>query len=189
MLKDLKKRTWNGLIAYYSRFGRCKKIADEVCVMSEGQIVESKPTDKLFANPEHPYTRKLIGSESGGAPNPIPNGAEKILEVDDSKSGFHKKGILKRTIGHIKAVDGISFSIRSGETLGVVGESGSGKTTLGLAALRLQASRGKIVFIKSNKRLENKNLRPFRRECKLFFRIHLGAYLQECPWPKLLVRD
>ena len=177
LLKDLKKELGMALLLITHDLGVVKKIADEVCVMSEGQIVESKPTDKLFANPEHPYTRKLIGSEPSGAPNPIPNGAEKILEVDDLKVWFPiQKGILKRTIGHIKAVDGISFSIRSGETLGVVGESGSGKTTLGLAALRLQASRGKIVFIGNPiNGLKNKNLRPFRSQMQIVFQDPFGS--------------
>ena len=177
MLKDLKKELGMALLLITHDLGVVKKIADEVCVMSEGQIVESKPIDKLFANPEHPYTRKLIGSEPSGVPNPISDSAEKILEVDDLKVWFPiQKGILKRTIGYIKAVDGISFSIRSGETLGVVGESGSGKTTLGLAALRLQGSRGKIVFIGNPiNGLKNKNLRPLRSQMQIVFQDPFGS--------------
>ena len=177
LLKDLKKELGMALLLITHDLGVVKKIADEVCVMSEGQIVESKPVDKLFSSPEHPYTRKLIGSEPGGAPNAVSDGAQKILEVENLKVWFPiQKGILKRTIGHIKAVDGISFSIRSGETLGVVGESGSGKTTLGLAALRLQASKGNIVFIGNPiNGLKNKNLRPLRSQMQIVFQDPFGS--------------
>ena len=177
LLKDLKKELGMALLLITHDLGVVKKVADKVCVMSKGEIVEAKPVEKLFANPEHPYTQKLIGSEPSGTPNALPDGAEKILEVENLKVWFPiQKGVLKRTIGHIKAVDGISFSIKSGETLGVVGESGSGKTTLGLAALRLQASEGKIAFIGGTiNKLKNKSLRPLRAQMQIVFQDPFGS--------------
>ena len=177
LLKDLKKELGMALLLITHDLGVVKKVADKVCVMSKGEIIEAKPVEKLFANPEHPYTQKLIGSEPSGTPNALPDGAEKILEVENLKVWFPiQKGVLKRTIGHIKAVDGISFSIKSGETLGVVGESGCGKTTLGLAALRLQASEGRIAFIGSPiNDLKNRSLRPLRAQMQIVFQDPFGS--------------
>ena len=128
--------------------GIVRKIADRVCVMKEGKIVEQGPVERVFAAPEHPYTRALLAAEPKPDPAPLRPDAPIVVETDDLKVWFPiKRGVLRKVVGHIKAVDGVGIEVRKGETLGVVGESGSGKTTLGLAILRLISSEGPIVFL------------------------------------------
>ncbi|MBT6304919.1 MAG: ABC transporter ATP-binding protein [Rhodospirillaceae bacterium] len=147
LLKNLQKELGMAILLITHDLSIVKKIADKVAVMFDGKIVETDTVDNLFAKPKHDYTLKLISSEPTGAPAPIMKSAKSILKVKDLRVWFPiQKGILKRTIGHIKAVDGVTLNIREGETVGVVGESGSGKTTLGLAILRLQSSRGDILY-------------------------------------------
>ena len=118
--------------------GIVRKLADTVCVMKEGKIVETGPVERVFTAPEHPYTRALLAAEPKPDPAPINADAPVVVETKDLKVWFPiKRGVLRRVVGHIKAVDGVSIAVRQGETLGIVGESGSGKTTLGLAILRL----------------------------------------------------
>ncbi|MBS8271870.1 ATP-binding cassette domain-containing protein, partial [Halomonas litopenaei] len=124
-----------------------RKIADRVCVMKDGLIVETGPTAELFAHPQHPYTQMLLAAESTGAPAPVQPDAPVILETEQARIWFPiQRGLLKRTVGHIKAVNDATLTVRAGETLGVVGESGSGKTTLALAVMRLISSEGRIAF-------------------------------------------
>ena len=124
-----------------------RKLAGDVAVMQKGRIVEAGKTADVFANPQHPYTRMLIDAEPKGEPPPRDAAAKPILEAKDVRVWFPiRKGFLRRTVGHVKAVDGVSLTVREGQTLGVVGESGSGKTTLGLAILRLIRSRGTIAY-------------------------------------------
>jgi microcin C transport system ATP-binding protein len=128
--------------------GIVRKIADRVCVMTEGEIVEQGPVEEIFTRPQHPYTKHLLAAEPKGRPPPRNEDAPVIMRGDDLKVWFPiKRGLFKRTVGHIKAVDGVDLAIREGQTLGVVGESGSGKTTLGLALLRLISSEGRIAFL------------------------------------------
>jgi microcin C transport system ATP-binding protein len=124
-----------------------QRIADKVCVMKDGAIVESGPTARIFANPEHPYTRKLLNALPSGAPDVVPSDARPLVETDKLRVWFPiQKGFLRRTVGHVKAVNEATISVRAGETLGIVGESGSGKTTLALAIMRLIQSEGGITF-------------------------------------------
>ena len=128
--------------------GIVRKLADTVCVMKEGKIVEQGPVERVFTAPEHPYTRALLAAEPKPDPAPINADAPVVVETKDLKVWFPiKRGVMRRVVGHIKAVDGVSIAVRKGETLGIVGESGSGKTTLGLAILRLISSDGPIVFL------------------------------------------
>ncbi|MBH68252.1 MAG: microcin ABC transporter ATP-binding protein [Rhodospirillaceae bacterium] len=177
LLKNLQKKLGMAILLITHDLGVVKKIADDVCVMSEGKIVEVNTVRRLFERPQHNYTQKLINSEPSGIPSPLTADAEKILDVRNLKVWFPiQKGILKRTIGHIKAVDGISLSIRVGETVGVVGESGSGKTTLGMAILRLLSSSGKIIFKgQSIDQLPSKSLRPLRCEMQVVFQDPFGS--------------
>ena len=122
--------------------GIVRKLADRVCVMQRGKIVEHGPVERVFTAPEHPYTRALLAAEPKPDPAPPRPDAPIVVQTDNLKVWFPiKRGVLRKVVGHIKAVDGISVEVRKGETLGVVGESGSGKTTLGLAILRLISSR------------------------------------------------
>ena len=147
LLERLKREMNMSMLFISHDLGIIRALAQRVYVMTQGRIVEEGESAKLFSAPVHPYTRHLLRSEpSGTPPTPKPD-AKHLIEVEDLKVWFPvRRGVLRRTVGHIKAVDGVSFSIRRGETLGLVGESGSGKTTLGLAVLRLLASRGTISF-------------------------------------------
>jgi microcin C transport system ATP-binding protein len=177
LLKDLQARMGMAMLFITHDLGIVRKIAERVCVMQGGKIVEQGTVGEIFSAPKHVYTRALIAAEPKGEPaHPQPQ-APVVMAADDLKIWFPiRRGLLRRTIGHIKAVDGVSLAIRRGETLGVVGESGSGKTTLGLALLRLISSAGPIVFMgKPVQGLRFKAMRPFRREMQIVFQDPYGS--------------
>jgi microcin C transport system ATP-binding protein len=147
LLRDLRSRLGMALLFITHDLTLVRKLADRVCVMQAGRIVEQGPVARLFGAPRHPYTRHLLESEPRGGPAPPDADAPTLLEGRDVRVWFPiRRGFARRTVGFVKAVDGISLAVREGETLGIVGESGSGKTTLGLALLRLERSRGTIRF-------------------------------------------
>jgi microcin C transport system ATP-binding protein len=154
-----------------------RRIADRVCVMQGGEIVEQGPTAELFANPQHPYTRKLLAAHAVGAPDPVPPHAKEMLRAEGLKVWFPiTKGVLRRTVGHVKALNPISFSIRAGETLGVVGESGSGKSTLALGLLRLVDAEGRVWLDGMEiSKLQGPGLRPVRRDMQVVFQDPYGS--------------
>ena len=148
LLKDIQKRLGMSLLLITHDLGIVRKVADKVCVMQRGELVEQAPTARLFSAPQHPYTQMLLASEPKGEAEPIPANAPEILRVENLKIHFPiKKGLFRKTYDYVRAVDDISFTLRAGETLGVVGESGSGKTTLGLGILRLIKAQGRVVFM------------------------------------------
>ena len=157
--------------------GIVRRIADRVTVMKDGEVVEAGDAGAVFSRPRHPYTRKLLAAEPRGGPAPVPEGAEEILGARHLRVWFPiRRGLLKRTVGHVKAVNDASFTLREGETLGVVGESGSGKTTLALAVLRLVPSEGRIVFLGQDiQALRSKALRPLRRHMQIVFQDPYGS--------------
>lgn len=177
LLKDLQTRLGMALLLITHDLGIVRKIADRVCVMQKGEIVEQAPVAQLFAQPQHRYTKLLLTAEPKGDALTIKENAAEILKVEDLKAHFPiRKGILRRTVDVIRAVDGISLAVRAGETLGVVGESGSGKTTLGLALLRLLPSTGNIVFMGSKiSGLNRSAMRPFRRSIQMVFQDPYGS--------------
>ncbi len=154
-----------------------RKIAERVCVMTQGEIVESGPTAEIFAQPHHPYTRHLLEAEPKGQPLAPSADAPTLMAAQDVKVWFPiKGGLLHRTVDYLKAVDGISVTVREGHTVGIVGESGSGKTTLGLALLRLSRSEGRIQFRgRDIQGLAAKALRPLRREFQVVFQDPYGS--------------
>ncbi|TCK30698.1 microcin C transport system ATP-binding protein [Ancylobacter aquaticus] len=177
LLKDLQRRLGMAILFITHDLGIVRRIADRVCVMNHGKIVEEGPVAELFAHPRHPYTQALIAAQPRGNPaSPHPE-APVVLETTGLKVWFPiKAGVMRRTVGHIKAVDGISVEIRRGETLGVVGESGSGKTTLGLALLRLISSEGPIVFMGDPiDTLGFKQMRSRRRAMQVVFQDPFGS--------------
>ena len=177
LLADIRQRLGMSLLFITHDLGIVRRIAERVCVMKNGEIVEQGPVEQVFKTPKHPYTRDLLAAEPKPDPAPPRPDAPVVMSSDDLKVWFPiKRGLLRKTIGHVKAVDGVSVKIRQGETLGVVGESGSGKTTLGLALLRLISSQGPIVFLgKDIQGLQFKQMRPFRRDMQIVFQDPFGA--------------
>jgi microcin C transport system ATP-binding protein len=177
LLADLKSRLGMAMLFITHDLGIVRKIADRVCVMTGGKIVEHGPVAEVFGSPRHPYTQKLLAAEPKGRGNAVPQGAPIIVEAGPVKVWFPiKRGFLRRTVGHIKAVDGVSIRIREGETVGVVGESGSGKTTLGLAILRLISSQGPVVFLgRRIDGLRSGAIRPLRKDMQVVFQDPYGS--------------
>ncbi len=171
LLKDLQAEMGMALMLITHDLGVVRKMSERLCVMKDGEIVEAGQTAAVFDAPAHPYTKMLIESEPKGTKEPIARDRPTVLEADGLKVWFPiKAGVFRRTVGHIKAVDGISISVREGETLGIVGESGSGKTTLGMALLRLQSSEGTIAFRAQDiSGLGRRAMRPLRREMQVVF--------------------
>jgi microcin C transport system ATP-binding protein len=177
LLKDLRRELGMALLLITHDLTIVRKMADQVCVMTQGEIVEHGPVERIFEDPQHPYTRRLLAAEPSGRPLAGAPNAPLVMEGDDLKVHFPiKAGLLKRTVDHVRAVDGISVRVREGHTLGVVGESGSGKTTLGLALLRLISSRGEIRFDgRDIQGWKSKALRPLRREMQVVFQDPFGS--------------
>jgi microcin C transport system ATP-binding protein len=177
LLRRLQASLGMALLLITHDLGVVRAMAARVCVMTEGEIVEAGPTSDVFARPRHPYTRRLLEAEPSGAANLIAPGAPVIMAARDIRVWFPiKGGIFRRTVGHVKAVDGVSVAVCEGQTVGVVGESGSGKTTLGLAILRLTRSRGAIAFAgRDIHGLRGTALRPLRREMQIVFQDPYGA--------------
>ena len=177
LLAEIRSRLGMSMLFITHDLGIVRRIADVVCVMNEGKIVEQGPVEEVFTAPKHAYTRALLAAEPKPDPAPPRPNAPVVMSADNLKVWFPiKRGLLRSTVGHIKAVDGVSLAVRKGETLGVVGESGSGKTTLGLALLRLISSDGPIVFLGSNiQGLRFKEMLPFRRDMQIVFQDPFGA--------------
>lgn len=177
LLKDLQGRLGMAMLFITHDLGIVRKIADRVCVMKDGKIVEENNVGDIFKSPQHPYTRALLAAEPHPhALQPNPTG-EIVLKTDNLKVWFPiKRGVTRKVVGHIKAVDGVSVEVRKGETLGVVGESGSGKTTLGLSLMRLISSDGPIVFMgNAIQGLKFKEMRPHRRNMQIVFQDPYGS--------------
>ena len=177
LLKELQRRLGMAMLFITHDLGIVRKLADTVCVMKEGKIVERGLVERVFTAPEHPYTRALLAAEPKPDPAPINADAPVVVETKDLKVWFPiKRGVMRRVVGHIKAVDGVSIAVRQGETLGIVGESGSGKTTLGLAILRLVSSDGPIVFLGNTiAGLTFRQMRPFRLHMQIVFQDPYGS--------------
>ncbi|MFO0294591.1 MAG: ABC transporter ATP-binding protein [Rhodospirillales bacterium] len=177
LLRDLQARLGMAMLFITHDLGVVRKIARRVAVMNQGRIVETGEVAEVFARPQHDYTRHLLAAEPKGRPPQRAADAPVIVEARDMRVWFPvKAGVFRRTVSHVKAVDGIDIELREGRTLGVVGESGSGKTTLGLAVLRLETSRGRIVFRgREIQDLRGAALRPLRREMQIVFQDPFGS--------------
>ncbi len=177
LLAELKAREGLSMLFITHDLGVVRRIADRVCVMQNGEIVEQGPAAEIFAAPKHPYTQKLLAAEPKGRPDPVPADAQEIVRTEHLRVWFPiHAGFLRRTVGHVKAVNDASLSVRSHETLGIVGESGSGKTTLALAILRLIASTGPVVFMGRDLQAETKAaLRDLRRDLQIVFQDPFGS--------------
>ncbi|MEB0042187.1 MULTISPECIES: ABC transporter ATP-binding protein [unclassified Pseudomonas] len=176
LLKELQARLGMALLLISHDLNLVRQIAHRVCVMQRGCIVEQASCEQLFRSPQHPYTQELLGAEPSGGPATTVAGAP-LLEVEDLRVWFPiKKGLFKHTVDHVKAVDGVNFSLLQGQTLGIVGESGSGKSTMGLAILRLIGSQGAIRFQgKTLDCLTQQQIRPLRRQMQVVFQDPFGS--------------
>jgi microcin C transport system ATP-binding protein len=177
LLKDIQSRLHMSLLFITHDLGIVRKIAQRVCVMKDGKIVEHGAVERVFSAPEHPYTRALLAAEPRPDPAPPRPDAPMLLKTDQLKVWFPiTRGLMRKTIGHVKACDGLSIELRQGETLGVVGESGSGKSTLGRAILRLISSDGLIAFMGHDLQgLKFKEMLPFRRDMQIVFQDPYGS--------------
>lgn len=176
LLQELQEKLGMAILMITHDLGIVQHMADRVCVMNSGEIVETGQCVDVFENPQHPYTQKLLAAEPSGHPADCDEETD-LLKVDDFKVWYPiKRGVIKRTVAHVKAVNGISLSVRQGETLGVVGESGSGKSTLGRAILRLEDSDGGLVFDGLDLQgMNQKDLRPLRKEMQMVFQDPFGS--------------
>jgi len=177
LLRDLQREMGMAMLLITHDLGIVRRMAERVYVMQNGLIVEEEATEKLFTAPRHPYTQHLLAAEPKGQPPVFKADAPVIAETSDLKVWFPiKRGLMQRTVDHVKAVDGVSVRILAGQTVGVVGESGSGKTTLGLAILRLISSKGPIVYMgRRIDGLSSKEMRPLRREMQVVFQDPYGS--------------
>ena len=177
LLAELKAREHLSMLFISHDLGIVRRIADRVCVMQGGEIVEQGPVAEIFANPQHPYTKKLLAAEPHGRPDPVAEGAEEIVRTEALRVWFPiQRGLLRKTIGHVKAVNAATLSVRAGETLGIVGESGSGKTTLALAIMRLIESDGPILYLGQDiAGWRARELRKLRRDMQIVFQDPFGS--------------
>jgi microcin C transport system ATP-binding protein len=186
LLRALQRESGMAMLLITHDLGIVRHMADNVAVMQNGRIVETGPVGRIFEDPQHDYTRMLLAAEPKGQPPKADTRANVVLEAQDLKVWFPvRRGFLRRTVGHIKAVDGVDLTVRQGQTLGVVGESGSGKTTLGLAILRLVSSQGRIAYAGTGIDSYNaKAMRPLRKEMQVVFQDPYGSLS-----PRLSVRQ
>ncbi len=177
LLAGLKQKNGMSMLFITHDLGIVRKIADRVCVMTRGRIVEAGPTAEIFANPQHAYTRHLLAAEPKGKPPAADPQARPVMRGEDVKVWFPiKQGFFRRVVDHVKAVDGIDVTVRAGQTLGVVGESGSGKTTLGLALARMISSTGRISFEgRDINALSFNQMRPLRSDLQIVFQDPFGS--------------
>jgi microcin C transport system ATP-binding protein len=177
LLKEIQGRLGMAMLLITHDLGIVRRMSQRVYVMNDGEIVEQGQVEDIFKRAVHPYTRRLLAAEPKGEPINASADAPVVMSADKLKVWFPiKVGVLRRTVDHIKAVDGITLTVREGHTVGVVGESGSGKTTLGLALLRLEKSNGMIRFQgRGIQDLRSRSLRPLRREMQIVFQDPFGS--------------
>jgi len=177
LLRELQREMGMAMLLITHDLGIVRKMAERVYIMRRGKIVEDGQTERIFTDPHHEYTKQLLAAEPKGLPPLADDKAPVVLETEDLKVWFPiKRGLMRRTVDYVKAVDGLSLKLRKGQTLGVVGESGSGKTTLGLAILRLISSQGPIVYMGERiDGLTTREMRPLRKDMQIVFQDPYGA--------------
>jgi len=177
LLKDIQQKTGMAVMFITHDLNIVRKIADNVAVMHNGDLVEYNSCKEIFAKPQHAYTKMLIASEPSGMPKKFDASKADILSTNKLKVYFPiKAGVFKKTVDYVRAVDGIDVNLKAGQTIGIVGESGSGKTTLGLALLRLIKSKGEILFAEQNvQNVSEKQIKPLRKDIQIVFQDPYGS--------------
>jgi microcin C transport system ATP-binding protein len=177
LLAEQRRRRGLALLLISHDLNVVRRVADRVAVMKDGRIVEQGGTEAIFRSPQHPYTRMLLEAEPSGAPGPVPDGAAPAASLTDLRVTFPvRRGLLRRVVSEVRAVDGISLDIRQGETLGLVGESGSGKSTVGFALLKLQPAQGRVVVLGNDMSTWSEaRVRPLRRHMQIVFQDPFGS--------------
>ncbi len=177
LLADLKEQEGMSMLFITHDLTIVRQIADRVCVMKDGEIVETGPTAELFANPQHDYTKLLLAAEAVGKPSPVPDNSPVLVSADQLRVWFPiQTGLMRRVTGHVKAVNSATFDVRAGETVGIVGESGSGKTTLALSVMRLISSQGRITLDgRDIDGLSRRDMRPLRGDMQIVFQDPFGS--------------
>ncbi|MGD9542779.1 MAG: ABC transporter ATP-binding protein [Methylocystis sp.] len=177
LLERLQRTYGMAMLFITHDLGLVRRFADTVCVMQKGRIVEQGEVETVFSSPQHPYTKALLTAEPKGAPIVENSQARVVASAEQLRVWFPiRRGFMRRVVGHVKAVDGVTIEVREGATVGVVGESGSGKTTLALAMLRLIRSEGPIVFL--GQRIDGRSvdaMRPLRRDMQIVFQDPYGS--------------
>ena len=177
LLRDLQQQLGMSLLLITHDLNIVRKMSERIYVMHQGRFVENGTNSQIFNEPQHEYTKMLLDAEpSGSAGEKIPD-ASVVLDSEALRVWYPvRKGILRRTVDYIKAVDDVNFSVREGETVGVVGESGSGKTSLALALLRLISSQGTIRFQGDEiHERKSKELRSLRKSMQIVFQDPFGS--------------
>ncbi|WP_162959489.1 dipeptide ABC transporter ATP-binding protein, partial [Pseudomonas aeruginosa] len=175
LLQSLQRRLGMAILLISHDLNLVRRVADRVCVMRDGQIVEENACETLFRSPRHPYTRLLIEAEPGGLAEPVAC-RETCLEVRALSLDYPAPGGWLRRRAGLRAVHEVSLRLRRGSTLGIVGESGSGKSSLGQALLRLLPAEGQILFQGERlDRLHGKRLLPLRRQFQAVFQDPYGS--------------
>ena len=183
LLAELKAKRSLALLLITHDLQIVRRYADKVCVMKDGAIVEAGPVARVFSSPEHPYTRMLLNAVPKGAPPPLRADAPVLVQAEDVRVHFViRRGVLRRIVGHVRAVDGVSLAVRAGETVGLVGESGSGKTTMALAVLRLERASGRIAFAGQDiAALSKRDMRRLRSRMQIVFQDPFGSLSPRMP--------
>ena len=186
LLNRLKRELGMAILFITHDLGVVRRFCERVCVMTNGDIVETGETEKVFRDPQHAYTKKLLAAEPKIDPPEVDPNADVVARTEGLKVWFPiRRGLLRRTVGYVKALDGVDIELRAGQTLGIVGESGSGKTTLGRALLRLISSEGRIVVLGQDITGRSwRQMRPLRRQLQIVFQDPYGSLS-----PRMTVAD
>ncbi|QOG08056.1 ABC transporter ATP-binding protein [Aureimonas sp. OT7] len=183
LLKTLQAERGMAMLFITHDLGIVRRIADRVCVMFKGKLVEEGRTEEIFAHPRHSYTKHLLAAEPKGRPPAANENASLVMEGRDVRVWFPvRTGLMRRVSDHVKAVDGVDVAVRAGQTVGIVGESGSGKTTLGLALTRMIASKGEILF--EGERIDQRSfaeMRSLRKRIQIVFQDPYGSLSPRMP--------
>jgi len=177
LLRSLQQRLGLSVLLITHDLTVVQNVAHRVCVMQNGTIVERGDAREVFESPQHPYTRELVEAEPAGHNDQVDPAAETVLAATDLRVWFPiRRGLFRRVVDHVKAVDGVSLTVKSGQTIGIVGESGSGKSTLAFALLKLLPYQGSVAFLGSSiDQIDKSAMRDLRQNMQIVFQDPYGS--------------